>query len=166
MTSANSTLLQQALAPGLKAAGFKKTGATWHRFRPSDISVVNLQGSQWGPSFYLNLGVYFRELRGKSRPCEAECHIRSRLEGHVADSARVHQLLNFENKFEISTRGQELASLLHTYGLPWLDRVATNAGAKEWCERHPRSPFMAGVLRTYLGLPLAPNKSLERTRER
>jgi hypothetical protein len=163
--SANSKILQQALAPGLKAAGFKKTSATWHRYHPAHIAVINLQGSQWGPSFYLNLGVYFVDLGDKPRPSEPECHIRSRLEAHVPDFTRVHQLLDFERKFELSARSQELASLLHKYGIPWLDRVATKAGAKEWCEKHPRSPFMADVLRTHLGLPSAPNKSLERTRE-
>ena len=166
MASANSKLLQQALAPGLKAGGFKKTSATWHRHSPAAIAVVNLQGSQWGPQFYLNLGVYFLELGDDQRPSEAECHIRSRLEAHVQDFARVHQLLDFERDIDMSARGEELAALLHNSGIPWLDRVATKAGAKEWCEKHPRSPFMAGVLRTHLGLQLAPNKSLERTRAR
>lgn len=78
---------------------------------------------------------------------------------------RVHQLLNFEHRLDISARGEELASLLHNFGIPWLDRVATKAGAREWCEMHPRSPFTAGILRSHLDLPLAPNKLFERTRE-
>lgn len=166
MTSANSKLLQQALAPVLKAAGFKKTGATWHRHHPGEVAVVNLQGSQWGPQFYLNLGVYFRELGAKPRPCEAECHIRSRLEAHVPDYRRVHQLLDFEYEIDIEARGKELAGLIRDDGIPWLDQVATRDGARRWCEKHPRSPFMAGVLRQYLGLSQAPNKSFERSRER
>jgi hypothetical protein len=158
-------MLQQALAPGLKAAGFRKTGANWHRYRQADVAVINLQGSQWGPSFYLNLGVYFLELGNKARPTEPHCHIRSRLEAHVPEFTRVHQLLDFGYELDLSARGKELATLLHTFGIPWLDQVATKAGAKEWCEKHLRSPFIAGILRKHLGLPLAPNKSLERTRE-
>jgi hypothetical protein len=164
MPSPNSKLLQQALAPMLKVAEFKKTSSTWHRQRQAVIAVVNLQGSQWGPAFYVNLGVYFRELGGKDRPCEAECHIRSRLDGHVEDRARLAQLLDFEFNLDLHSRGVELSQTLKESGLRWLDYVETPQGAKEWCERHPKSPFMAGVLREYLGLPLAPNQARLRAR--
>jgi len=156
--SANSKLLQKALAPTLKAAGFRQTGATWHRERSAVVAVLNLQGSQWGPQFYVNLGVYFRELGSKARPNEAECHIRSRLDAHVPDRARLFQLLDFEADIELNLRGTELVTLVVEGGIPWLDHVSTWAGAKDWCERHPRSPFMSGVLREHLGLPLAPNQ--------
>jgi hypothetical protein len=149
----------------LKLAGFKKSGATWHRAGVSEIAVVNLQGSQWGPQFYVNLGVYFRELGTKAKPCEAECHIRSRLDAHVPDRTRLNQLLDFEANIPIEVRGRELEVLLKNGGLPWLELVATKQGAKEWCERHPRSPFAMGVLREHLGLRVAPNKSLERGRD-
>jgi hypothetical protein len=163
MSSPNSKLLQAALAPSLKAAGFKKAGATWSRPSPLTIAVVNLQGSQWGPQFYVNLGVYFRELGGKLKPCEAECHIRTRLDAHVPDRARLRQLLDFEHDVDIQTRGMELASLVQEYGLPWISHVSTVEGAREWCQQNPRSPWAMGVLREYLGLSAPPNKSLQRT---
>jgi hypothetical protein len=159
MPSANSKLLQQALAPMLKSVGFRRSGATWHRKNAACIAVVNLQGSQWGPQFYVNLGVYFTELGDKARPCEAECHIRSRLDAHVDDRSRLAQLLDFESNIELKARGRELEQALREGGLPWLNHVETWQGAKDWCERHPRSPFMSGVLREYLGLPRAPNQA-------
>ena len=83
----------------------------------------------------------------------------------MLDHHRVHQLLDFERDIDLASRGNELGNLMRIAGIPWLDSVATKEGAKQWCERHPRSPFMAGVLRQYLDLAVAPNKSLERTRE-
>ena len=57
MASENNKWLQQALAPALTQRGFKKSGATWRKASADSIEVLNLQGSRWGPSFSVNLGV-------------------------------------------------------------------------------------------------------------
>ncbi|MBK9409254.1 MAG: DUF4304 domain-containing protein [Gemmatimonadetes bacterium] len=61
MASDNSKWLQHALTPALKAAGFQEgREQLWRRTNATTVGVLSLQGSQWGPSFYVNLGVYFR----------------------------------------------------------------------------------------------------------
>lgn len=69
----------KSLAPFLKAVGFKKKRGSWHREQDDLIHVVNIQGSQWGADFYLNIGVYLKALGQESRPPEYRCHFRSRL---------------------------------------------------------------------------------------
>jgi hypothetical protein len=67
------------LAPLLKSAGFKKKATTWRRQQADGIHVVNVQGSQWGPEYYLNLGFYIGALGSESEPTEYRCHVRTRV---------------------------------------------------------------------------------------
>jgi hypothetical protein len=153
MASENSRRLQHALAPALKQAGFEKSGATWRKTNDDVVSVLNLQGSQWGPSFYVNLGVYFRALGDREAPCEADCHIRTRLDDLVPDPARDICLLDFEEPIQESVRFQELEVLIVGYGLPWLTKVSTVQGAREYCStQHQKSPFVTKEAKALLGM--------------
>ncbi|MCA9096658.1 MAG: DUF4304 domain-containing protein, partial [Planctomycetaceae bacterium] len=87
----------KAIAPTLKLHGFKKKGSTWHRAAGGFIQVFNVQGSQWGKSFYLNLGIYIKALGDKTTPTEYECHIQSRVLRDAEGLARLNTLLNLEN---------------------------------------------------------------------
>src|SRR5438093_235721 len=90
MSSQHNKQLQQTLAPLLKAHGFTKEGPTWRKRFPESIAVFNIQGSQWGVSFYINLGIYFIALGQNERPLEYHCHVRARLDEVVPDRARCH----------------------------------------------------------------------------
>ena len=133
MPSANNKHLQKVLAPLLKAAGFRKDGATWRKFLPDAIAVLNIQGSQWGPSFYINLGTYFRALGSNEHPLESQCHLRARLNALSPDGARFNTLLDFEQVVPEDTRFRELAEAIEAHAIPWLDRVSTLGGAREYC---------------------------------
>ena len=52
------------ISPRLKQAGFKKIRHTWRKEYPETIAVFNVQGSQWGPKYYLNLAIYVKALGG------------------------------------------------------------------------------------------------------
>jgi hypothetical protein len=69
----------RALATLLKPLGFKKRGATWHRGTPDAIWTINVQGSQWGGEYYLNVGTYLRALGDEVAPPEFRCHVRARI---------------------------------------------------------------------------------------
>jgi hypothetical protein len=75
------------LAPLLKSAGFKKKATTWRRQHPDGIQVVNVQGSQWGPEYYLNLGFYISALGSEPEPTEYRCHVRTRVAEPDRDAA-------------------------------------------------------------------------------
>jgi hypothetical protein len=67
------------LAQLLKPLGFKKHRATWHREAVDTIQTINVQGSQWGPEYYLNVGMYLCALGKELTPPEYRCHVRSRI---------------------------------------------------------------------------------------
>jgi len=52
---------------------------TWHKEISDIILVFNIQRSQWGFEFYINVGVYIKALGSKNKPPEYRCHIRSRV---------------------------------------------------------------------------------------
>lgn len=68
-----------SLSPLLKAAGFKKKAGTWHRSTADGVQVVNVQGSQWGDDYYINVGFYIGALGTEASPPSYRCHVQSRL---------------------------------------------------------------------------------------
>ncbi|MBE7466314.1 MAG: DUF4304 domain-containing protein [Planctomycetes bacterium] len=151
MASENNKWLQRVLGPAAKLRGFKKSGATWRKEAVDAIGVLNLQGSQWGPSFYINLGVYFRALGDHDQPSEYHCHVRTRLSELVPDRERLNTLLNFERPVEDNVRARELEALVLKYGLPWLDTVSTVEGAREYCcSLVSKSPWVTKEARAFL----------------
>jgi hypothetical protein len=71
----------QAIAPLMKAQGFKKSNATWRRSDPESIAVFNIQKSSWGGGvYYINVGVYFSALGSSLAPTENKCHVQRRLD--------------------------------------------------------------------------------------
>lgn len=77
----NTKELEVVIDAVLVPAGFQKRRDTWYKLNDDTVCVVNLQKSQWGGRYYVNLGVYLRSLGKATFPCEFECHLRTRLSG-------------------------------------------------------------------------------------
>jgi hypothetical protein len=151
MASELNKRLQAALGPVLKASGFRKDAATWRKSYEASIGVVNLQGSQWGPSFFVNLGVYFRALGSKAEPLEYDCHVRTRLEELVTDRVRLTTLLDWDKPVSDTDRFAELQAALMDGGVSWLARVSDIEGAREYCRGlDARSPWVTAEARRLL----------------
>ena len=157
MASEYSKRLQQALAPALKRHDYKKVAATWRKDSSEAVSVFNLQGSQWGPSFYVNLGVYFRALGPAAHPAAHQCHVWNRLDGLVPDGSRLKALLDFDQPIEDALRAAELETLVVGHGLPWLDRLSTPGGARSYIAAGGSEKMLiAGSAQRFLGLAQDP----------
>jgi hypothetical protein len=77
----NAESFIQAVAPLMKAQGFKKSNATWRRSGPESIAVFNVQKSPWGGCiYYINVGLYFHDLGSLLAPPENKCHVQRRLD--------------------------------------------------------------------------------------
>lgn len=128
MASEEKKNLESILKPALKSYGFRKKGGTWWRHLDDFIQVINIQGSQWSKRFYLNLGVYIRELGDKEWPAEYDCHVRVRLSS-IADSELVHKLLNYEKDIEDRSR-EKISEVVVEEGIHWLEKCSSIDGAK------------------------------------
>lgn len=122
--------LEEAIAPSLKANGFKKKAKTWWRQSPDVIHVLNLQKSSYGDMLYVNLGIYLKALGEELTPPENRCHVRVRLE-RVARAERVGSVVAASASEQPS---QQLLDALLTDGVSWLNALSTHAGIRQYLE--------------------------------
>lgn len=138
MASEENKILQGILKPLLKEAGYKKKGATWHHSSEHFIRVLNIQGSQWSSSFYLNLGIYIRGLGEDLTPTEYKCHVRERLDGIASNRIEASDLLDFTKSIEASDREEKIKVLISTYALPWLEGKSTIDGLSSYLTKEKK----------------------------
>jgi hypothetical protein len=116
--------LESALAPRLKALGFRKKARTWWRDAESSIQVINLQKSGYGAAIYVNRGIYLNDLGAEPSPPERRCHIRSRLERVVGpELCEVVRSADAE-----SAPTSELIEAVVSGGVGWLSDISTHDG--------------------------------------
>jgi hypothetical protein len=76
---------------------FHRHKRTWYRTNEDTHTLVDLQKSQWGGQYYVNLGVYIRSLGENPFPQEFQCHIRGRLTAISGlDSQEIERALDLE----------------------------------------------------------------------
>lgn len=110
----------------LKPLGFKKHGRTWHRVTPDAIHTINVQRSQWGSEYYLNVGTYLRALGKEMTPPEFRCHVRSRIDSPERQAVVLVEECGLW--FEQFGTIDALVAHLKTDSLP----PATTVAAKDW----------------------------------
>ena len=129
-----SKVLIDAIRHPLKQAGFKKPRpTTWYRNNPDTISVLNLQCSQWGPQYYINISIWLKALGEVENPLEYQCHVRQRWGGIIPESESPPEaLLDLENtSISDEERASKISSLIEKYVIPFFDRTTTLKSLRE-----------------------------------
>jgi len=148
------TTIRNGVAQELKAAGFKKEDRTWRRPAALGTQVLNIQANKWNEasdgSFTINLGVYFPAavtLHGRgeptARPFEYDCFVRERIGFLRPEGSDFWWTIGASTNLELL--GQQVASDLVRYGLPWLESVSSYAGARQYLAG-TKSWFSAALL--------------------
>lgn len=147
------TVVERAIADLLNPLRFKKTRATWHRTAAETVLVLNVQKSEWGPTLYVNLGVYLRRLGDETAPPEHRCHIRARLDRVVENASSLVEALDLESSLFDAERQESIIGAIVQSGLPWLEARETEAKARFalLAEREPTGLVMAAA-RRHLGI--------------
>ena len=80
----------------MKELGFKKTSGSWHKENDDIHFLVNLQKSNYGANYYINLGIFLKMISdGNYR--EEKSHLRTRVESLVFnDECEIIDALNLE----------------------------------------------------------------------
>lgn len=123
----NAKELEAIIDSVLKPFGFIKRGFSWYRHHPETISVLNLQNSDYGGQYYVNLAVALRGLNPGEYPHEERCHIRVRLDRVIDDPETVRKALNLEDR---SITNNQRRLYIHdgiTRGSQWLEELSTTA---------------------------------------
>jgi hypothetical protein len=112
-------------------AGSEKKSGSWYRRRDEVVAVLNLQKSQYGPRYYLNVGFWLVEVGDERYPQPHKCHVRMRVEGLLpAAEKRINELLNLGHDMSDEERMTELRALLDGELLPLLERAGSVAGLR------------------------------------
>ena len=116
---------------GKVAGGTKKSGS-WYWRSAETVFVLNLQKSQYGPQYYVNVGLWLLSLGPAETPKDHQCPIRTRLDNLVpADKeAGLTTLLDLESPVDDELRREELLALLRSVLLPLLDTTSTLEGLR------------------------------------
>jgi hypothetical protein len=152
MTASATKVLQEAVADAVVPAGFRKKGSSWYREEADAILVISPQKSQYGSQYFLNLGVYWRELGEKTAPREEECHVRGRISSVLSadESKELERSLNFEDRsIEDEARRTALRDALVNHAIPLLKRCSTRDGLRE---EHQKSTLRRFVVARRLAM--------------
>ena len=129
--------LKLGVEEALKGVQFRRKSSTWYCDLDETVLVVDLQKSNFGEQYYVNLGVLVKGLpasqAGKLPPKENECHIRLRIEALKHDEEeRLKQLLNLEDgSIGAVDRKRGIASAITRIALPFLVQCSTRAGIRD-----------------------------------
>ncbi|MEP6492498.1 MAG: DUF4304 domain-containing protein [bacterium] len=118
----NTKELEGVFDSVLAPAGFRRRKDTWYKTNEDAITLVNLQKSQWGGQYYVNLAVYLRVLGKATSPSEHQSHIRVRLTAIAgSDVPAIEAALDFERSgITTELRKNVIAQALTTIALPFL----------------------------------------------
>ncbi|MBI1897645.1 MAG: DUF4304 domain-containing protein [Acidobacteria bacterium] len=97
----------------LKPLGYRRQASTWSKNLPHGQVLVNLQRSQWGLYYYVNLTLAFRG----GRPAFVTARLGELTPEREGDAAGDFEDVPAAQVQEHSTRFAELA---RTYAVPWL----------------------------------------------
>jgi hypothetical protein len=99
----------------LKGQGFTKKSGSWYLDKSQAILVAQLQKSQYGDKYYINLGIFLKALGDKQFPKEPQCHVRLRLCSVVGEllekalDAECNSISDLERKTTIETAVRDSA---------------------------------------------------------
>jgi hypothetical protein len=125
-----SRVIQQSFDAALKEAGFQKTAGSWYLDGTDAILVANLQKSNYGDQYYVNLAVWVKALGAAKFPKEHKCHIRLRLESLVGSDA-VRCFDAEDTSFDETTRRSSIKSIVEEHAIPLLKSCSTREGIQQ-----------------------------------
>jgi hypothetical protein len=124
-------VLRDTIAKFGREAGFIKHSGSWYLRQAETIAVIELQKSQYGVQYYVNVALWLLPLGEAQYPKERHCHVRTRLTRSASEQEdRSKALLDLESPIDDSARAAELSELLVSHLLPILRACSSVRGLK------------------------------------
>ncbi|WP_436161106.1 DUF4304 domain-containing protein [Mesorhizobium sp. LjRoot246] len=119
--------LEALLNRELSIHGFIKKSTSWYRQEIETLQIVNLQKSNFGLRFYINICCVPNgmSVEGMPRPKEHDCPIRIRLESAFIDQkATIEEAFNLEIlNLSDDQRANVVSSIVSTMIVPFLENM-------------------------------------------
>lgn len=125
-------VIQATLDAFGREVGLSKSSNTWYLRQAETIAVINLQRSQYGAQYYVNVALWLLPLGDADKPKENVCHVRTRLDDLLPPerAARVPALFDLDTAVDEEARRDEILSILRSDLLPVLKACATVDGLR------------------------------------
>jgi hypothetical protein len=126
-------IIKEAFGTAMEKAGFQKKSDCWYLRTQDAVLVANLQKSDYGDQYYVNLAVWLKALGDSTFPKEHHCHIRLRAVALDRDRQEYweREVFNLENKdIQDPVRSELVQSFLVTRAIPFLLSCGSLAGLK------------------------------------
>jgi len=132
----------------LSPFGYKSTGNMFFRRTGEVFTIVDLQKSEFGGQYYVNLGLFVDEGGALAQPPPFyKTHLKQRLESKfiIPQSARntLVPALDLEVPMAAAERSVVLTKALEQYAVPYLDSLSTIEGIADFLS--PEKCNFAGV---------------------
>jgi hypothetical protein len=125
-------IIHNAFDGFMKDAGFSKKNGSWYRTTDEVITVVDLQKSQYGLQYYVNLALWLRPLGEAKTPKEQVCHVRTRLSRLVGTKeGQLSKLLDLDVPMPESERAEKLTAFLRVHMAPVLEAVQSLSSLRD-----------------------------------
>ena len=114
----------------LREQGFKKAAGSWYSDRPETVLVANLQKSQYGYIFYINLGIWLKAIGEAVTPKEHHCHVRIRLESVAGEG--ISKALDMGDSTVVEEgRKMIIVNGIVDVAIPWLEACNSLDGIRK-----------------------------------
>ena len=125
-------LIQTTIDEFGRSLGGSKNSGSWYFTGPDAIAVLNLQKSQYGPRYYLNVGLWLLGVGAATNPKPTHCHVQSRLEELVPSDLRrnVELLLDLDYAIVDEERRTRLLGVLTAQLEPLVEAGTSPGGIK------------------------------------
>jgi hypothetical protein len=147
--------LKQTISEVLKSNGFTNKASTWWRKNNEVCFVVNLQKSNFGDQYYVNIGISVIDLALSDFPPAHKCQITTRLSEIVGEtgSEDLKSILNCESPRDMDDRLIALRNLIAVDLFEFLDDFSNLAKIKNTlrCGKY-HSILVHWDLKDYLGV--------------
>ncbi|SFJ15562.1 DUF4304 domain-containing protein [Planctomicrobium piriforme] len=145
------TIFTTTFGRSLKPAGYKKLrGDTWYKFNKDTICLVNIQKSDWGNEWFVNLAVWINGIEKSNippissffkkyvkrlypeRPLHNHCQLQVRWEVLAPERKNLLMLAMrlYDNSLSDADRIPILTEMLENTVIPFLERASSFKGLK------------------------------------
>lgn len=121
-------VVKVAIHTSCRDAGFTKQSGAWYLRQTETIAVIDLQKSDFGLRYYINVALWLLPLGDARYPKEWKCHIRTRVDALFPEHEETLKLaLDLDSPMTDAERVSELVKVLNML-LPMLRSYATIDG--------------------------------------
>jgi hypothetical protein len=122
-------VIQRAFEGPLKQEGFQKKSGSWYLNGFETVVVANLQKSNYGEQYYVNLAIWLKALGDDLFPKEHKCHIRLRL-GSLVGQQPLRCFDMDDTSITEAARDTSIRTVVEREVIPFLKECSTLKGIR------------------------------------